>query len=67
MQVLKEVRIVFEGDVDSNDVTFAEHSDEYLQLSQSGDTIIIPKKDAGAFADELVAWIATGGRYDKAA
>lgn len=63
METVYELRCRF--DDDTVDVVASEYSADELQISQDGDLILIPKSDALAFADALMAWVSQGGGTKK--
>jgi hypothetical protein len=61
MRVLQSIEIEFDEGGHSN-VKASEWSEDSLALQQGEDTILVPKSDAAAFGEALLAWISTGGK-----
>lgn len=61
MDVFSELRFSFDDRV--SDITVSEFNDGEFQIKQHDDILLIPKQDAGIFAEKLLAWISSGGRF----
>lgn len=61
MRVLQSIEIEF-GDSGHARVKAFEYDENALMLQQNEDMILVPKADAAAFGEALLAWITTGGK-----
>jgi hypothetical protein len=61
MRILHNLKIDF-GECSHEKIEAFEYDENSLMLQQGGDMILVPKSDAAAFGEALLAWISTGGK-----